>query len=77
MDPKLLRRHTVAIDGSVYEKHPHFAVNMRLALKEIFAEKASFVKIVLAKDGSGKGAAIIAATAASGGACNVIKTDMR
>ncbi len=65
MDPSLSRRHTVAIDGSVYEKHPTFAKNMNSCLKEIFGRRSNHIKIVLAKDGSGKGAAIIAAVAAS------------
>ena len=67
MDPSLLRRHTVAIDGSVYEKHPTFAKNMKSCLGEIFGPKSNLIKIALTKDGSGKGAAIIAAVAASGG----------
>ncbi len=65
MDPDLSRNHTVAIDGSVYEKHPGFSENMKAALREIFGRKSSRIKLVLAKDGSGKGAAIIAAVAAS------------
>lgn len=65
MDPGLSRRHTVAIDGSVYEKHPHFSGNIRSALKEMFGRRANNIKIRLAKDGSGEGAAIIAAVAAS------------
>jgi hexokinase len=65
IDPDLAAMHTVAIDGSVFEKHPTFAANMKEALKELFGAKASYVKLVLAKDGSGKGAAIIAAVAAS------------
>lgn len=63
MDPALSRNHTVAIDGSVYEKHPTYAKNMRLAIKEIFGRKALRIKLTSAKDGSGKGAAIIAAIA--------------
>jgi hexokinase len=63
MDPALSRRHTVAIDGSVYEKHPGFAKKMSDALRELFGEKTSMIKTVLAKDGSGKGAAVIAAVA--------------
>jgi hexokinase len=63
-DPSLRDRHTVAIDGSVYEKHPDFSKNMKTALREIFGKGASNIKMVLAKDGSGKGAAIIAAIAA-------------
>jgi len=65
MDPGLSRRHTVAIDGSVYEKHPTFAKNMNSCLGEIFGSKSRRIKITLAKDGSGRGAAIIAAVAAS------------
>jgi hexokinase len=63
-DPALARRHTVAIDGSVYEKHPAFKREIRSCLKEIFGAKSARIKIELAKDGSGKGAAIIAAVAA-------------
>ncbi|MDD5495867.1 MAG: hypothetical protein PHP46_02045 [Candidatus Omnitrophica bacterium] len=65
MDKDLSRRHTVALDGSVYEKHPGFARNMRIALDELFAGKSKRIRMVLAKDGSGKGAAVIAAVAAS------------
>jgi hexokinase len=63
MDPKLSRKHTIALDGSVYEKHPGFSGNIKKALKELFGSKASRIKLVLSKDGSGKGAAIIAAVA--------------
>ena len=65
IDPSVSRRHTIAIDGSVYEKHPTFSKNMKIALREIFGSRASRIKPVLAKDGSGKGAAVIAAVAAS------------
>ena len=64
MDPSLSRTHTIAIDGAVFEKHPTFSSNMEEALKSIFAKGSSRVKLTLAKDGSGKGAAIIAAIAA-------------
>ena len=72
MDPALLRRHTIAIDGSVYEKLPGFAGNIRSALRELFGSRArSRIKIALAKDGSGKGAAIVAAVA-DGELCRTI-----
>ncbi len=64
IDPALKKKHTVAIDGSVYEKHPVFSRQMRKALKTIFGQKAKKVQMVLTKDGSGVGAAIIAAVAA-------------
>lgn len=63
VDKNLSRRHTIAIDGSLYERHPRISQNIRYTLKEIFGRKASRVKLVLTKDGSGKGAAIIAAVA--------------
>jgi len=65
IDPKFLRAHTVAVDGSLYEKHPNFAKNIRLTLQETFGRRASRVRMALAKDGSGRGAAIIAAIATS------------
>ncbi|MCX5716330.1 MAG: PfkB family carbohydrate kinase [Candidatus Omnitrophica bacterium] len=65
MDPGLEKPHTIAIDGSLFEKHPPFKGAMEAALTEILGEKASKIKFVLAKDGSGKGAAIIAAVAAA------------
>lgn len=63
MDKVLSHRHTIAIDGSVYEKHPTFARNMKSALKDIFGSRASRINIALTKDGSGTGAAIMAAIA--------------
>ncbi len=61
IDPKVSRRHTVAVDGSVFEKHPSFSVNVAKTVKGILKEKYSKIKLVLTKDGSGTGAAIIAA----------------
>jgi hexokinase len=65
MDPAVSDKHSIAIDGSVYGKHPNFSRNIGRALKEIFGHKASRINLVLSKDGSGKGSAIIAAVAAS------------
>lgn len=66
MDPQVSDRHTIAIDGSVYENHPEFSKSFNAALKEIFKNRSSRIKIVLSKDGSGKGAAIMAAAASYG-----------
>ena len=65
MDPKLDGKHTAAIDGSVYEKHPGFRERVLAALKELHGEKAGKLALVSAKDGSGVGAAVVAAVAAS------------
>ena len=52
---------TVAVDGSVFEHYPGFNILMSKTIKELYPQ--SNVKLVLTKDGSGIGAAVIAATA--------------
>ncbi|XP_076054238.1 hexokinase type 2-like [Oratosquilla oratoria] len=51
----------IAIDGSLYEHHPRFKVLMEKLLKD-FAPSYGF-NLFLARDGSGKGAALAAAIA--------------
>ena len=57
--------HTVGIDGSLFEKYPGFGAKMTDVFKKLFAEKAEKIMLVHSKNGSGRGAAIIAAVAAS------------
>jgi hexokinase len=64
MDPELIKKHSVGIDGTLYEKYPGFKDKMTSVFKEIYPEKSSSFDLVLAKDGSGMGAAVIAAVAA-------------
>ncbi|XP_071112937.1 hexokinase type 2-like [Haliotis cracherodii] len=52
---------TVAIDGSVYEHHPTFHPDMTDLLEKLAPQ--SKVKLILAKDGSGQGAAFVAVSA--------------
>ncbi|KAI8906034.1 hypothetical protein EDD86DRAFT_277427 [Gorgonomyces haynaldii] len=52
---------TVAIDGSVFEHYPHFGNRMRDALRELLGITAENVILEQSKDGSGLGAALIAA----------------
>ena len=52
---------TVAIDGSLYEHYPHFKNRMSDALRELFGISADNISLQLARDGSGVGAALIAA----------------
>ncbi|KAI8928966.1 hypothetical protein BC831DRAFT_500082 [Entophlyctis helioformis] len=54
---------TVAIDGSLFEHYPHYANRMRDALREIVGMAADNIVLVQARDGSGQGAALIAALA--------------
>ena len=65
IDPKLKDVHTVGIDGSLFEKYPGFNTKMTDVFEELYGEKAEKITLVHSKDGSGKGAAIIAAVAAS------------
>lgn len=65
MDKSLSKKHVVAIEGSLYEKHPSFSSDMKAALKEIFGARSSRIRLVLTKDGPGKGAAVLAAAVTS------------
>jgi len=51
----------VATDGSLYNKYPKFPERIHEALVDIFGEKGRTIKTYHAEDGSGVGAAIIAA----------------
>ncbi len=62
IDPMLTRRHTIAVDGSLYEKMPGYEAHLVEAISEIFSQNAKQISIKLSKDGSGIGAAIAAAT---------------
>jgi len=55
---------TIAVDGTVFECYPFFKERMEAGLEELLGhERAHGIHLVLAKDGSGVGAAIIAAIA--------------
>ena len=62
-DPALDRDHTIAVDGSVFEKHPGFRARMEETFRELFGDRAARIRLELTRDGSGLGAAIIAAAA--------------
>ena len=63
-DPDLKIKHTVGIDGTLFEKYPGFDQKIDTVFEKLYGKKAVNIELVLAKDGSGKGAAIIAAIAA-------------
>ena len=63
-DPALDRPHTVAVDGSVFEKHPGFKEEMEKTFLELWPERGDRIRLALTHDGSGLGAAIIAASTA-------------
>lgn len=63
IDPKVERRHHIAIDGSLYEKMPGYAQTVQATLSALCGSSAATVSAGLIKDGSGVGAAIAAAMA--------------
>jgi hexokinase len=65
-DPALAQKHTIAIDGSLYEKLPGYAEALKIALADHLGAAADRLDLRLVKDGSGVGAAIAAAIAGSG-----------
>ena len=52
---------TVAVDGTLFKKHPTFQQHMEECLSELVPQYE--VKLMLAEDGSGVGAALAAAVA--------------
>ncbi|GAA5842107.1 hypothetical protein JCM5353_001112 [Sporobolomyces roseus] len=51
----------IATDGSLYNKYPGFSTRLEEGLVDIFGEKGKQIKTYHAEDGSGVGAAVIAA----------------
>jgi len=61
---KIKRPHTtVGVDGSVYRYHPHFHNLMEKKISELVHPEYKF-DLMLSEDGSGRGAALVAAVAA-------------
>ncbi len=63
MDPELDNSHTVAIDGSLFEKYPKFREEMQNILSGLFESHSDRIIFAPVKDGSGIGSAIIGAVA--------------
>ncbi|GAB6031538.1 Hexokinase-2 [Chamberlinius hualienensis] len=55
---------SVGIDGSVYRFHPYFSKVMSKKIRELIPNTINY-HLLLSEDGSGKGAALVAAVAAS------------
>ncbi|KAF8782248.1 hexokinase-2-like [Argiope bruennichi] len=61
---KMKRDYTVVgVDGSVYRFHPYFKDLMEMKIRELTDSKYKF-DLMLSEDGSGRGAALVAAVAA-------------
>lgn len=57
------RQITVAVDGSLFEKYPGYSRMLAKAIRELDGPSAQGIRLKLTKDGSGIGAAVIAAVA--------------
>jgi len=66
-DPESTRSHAIAVDGSIYEKHPGFKMRMEETFGDLLGTRAGRIRLELTHDGSGLGAAIIAAIASGEG----------
>ncbi|PVU90678.1 hypothetical protein BB561_004780 [Smittium simulii] len=54
---------TIGVDGSMYQFYPKFAESLKVeAIRVLGKEKADNLNIILSKDGSGVGAAVVAMT---------------
>ncbi len=67
IDPDLDDEHIVAADGSVFRGMPGYQAELRRGLQDILGEGADRVQVCYLRDGSGLGAAVVAAVAASSG----------
>ena len=63
MDPGLERHHSIAVDGTLYAKHPNFRQTIITSLYELHGDAGSKFTLTESRDGSGIGAAIAAAVA--------------
>ncbi len=63
MDQELNFNHIIGVDGSLFEKYAGYTDKINNVLFSLFKKKSSHIFLESAKDGSGKGAAVIAATA--------------
>jgi hexokinase len=60
LDPQQAKVHAIGIDGSLYEKMPHYASCLQETLAQLLRNDNA-TRICLVKDGSATGAAIAAA----------------
>jgi len=61
VDRRSAKRVTVAVDGSLFEKYPGYSRRLAEAIRELEGVAGKTVHLKLTKDGSGIGAAVIAA----------------
>ena len=65
IDPSLDREHIVAADGSVFRGIPGYHAEVERGLEDILGDGSERVQVCYLRDGSGLGAAVVAAVAAN------------
>ena len=63
VDPNLDNDHIVAADGSVIRGYPGYQVEVQRGLHDILGSRADRIRLIYLRDGSGLGAAVVAAVA--------------
>ena len=63
IDPRLEDEHIVAADGSVFRGIPGYLAEVERGLEDILGDRAARVRVCYLRDGSGIGAAVVAAVA--------------
>ena len=61
VDPDLEREHLVAADGSLFRGYPGYEVEVEHGISELLGEWEDMVQVAYVRDGSGLGAAVLAA----------------
>ena len=64
VDPNLEDDHIVAADGSVIRGYPGYQAEVQRGLHDILGSRADRIRLIYLRDGSGLGAAVVAAVAA-------------
>ena len=64
IDPNLENDHIVAADGSVIRGYPGYQEEVRRGLRDILGPRADRICLIYLREGSGLGAAVVAAVAA-------------
>ena len=64
IDPNLENDHIVAADGSVIRGYPGYQTEVQSGLRDILGPRADRICLIYLRDGSGLGAAVVAAVAA-------------
>ena len=64
IDPNLENDHIVAADGSVIRGYPGYQAEVQSGLRDILGPRADRIRLIYLRDGSGLGAAVVAAVAA-------------